>query len=157
MSMPASRARQTRVRHHRVHPGGAPGLGVVPPIEDEHPRGERHDLPGDEERHGVGGEGHYAEGDHEGQIGADVVGGLAGGADGIERDRGGADADEGQEEPGERVHRQLEAAERHDAVHSYGPREAQHARDADAGAGDAGRDGHRVGQARHQRAVPLAR
>ena len=84
--------------------------------------------------------------------------GPAGAAEGIERGRGRRDADEGQEESGQRIQRELEAAERHQALDPHGPRGTQQAGHADAGTGHAGQGGHAVEQDRHQGAtLPVRR
>ena len=49
--MPASRQASPAWRHHRVQPRGVDRLGVLAVVEHEDVGGQRHQLPGEQERH----------------------------------------------------------------------------------------------------------
>src|SRR5438034_6704288 len=90
-------------------------------VEDQEIGGERHQLPRHHEGHRVRRERHDAHGRDEHGVGERAPPGSSRGAEGKDGRRQGDAADEREEEPGEGIERQLEAAERHEPGHGDGP------------------------------------
>ena len=148
------------VRHHRVHPArvrGRRGLASgARAVEDEHVGGQRHELPRERERHHVRGERHDEHRGDEDGVGEATPPLPSRVADRVDRHRHRRGADEGDEQPRQRVHLESHAAERHQPVDAESPRSPEHAGDAGRRRRRAQQGGERVDEDGHQRGRPSA-
>ena len=151
---------ETGVCHDGVHPrrvrgrrGLAPRAGAV---EDEDVRSERHQLPREDERHHVRSEGHEGHSADEGRMGHTSAAIAAGVADGVDGRGHRHCADERDEQSGQRVHLELETAQRHQPLDPRRPARAEQAGNAGRRDRGAQQRRQRVDDGGHQRGRPSA-
>ncbi len=144
-------AREPGVGHDRVDPAGPERLARSALVQHQQIGGERHQLPRDRERHHVRGQRHQAHRDDEDQVRAQTAPRAARGADRVHRRGRDTDGDDQQEESGERVESQLEAAQRDEPSDLEREGAAEHAVEAERGGADPDERGESVREARHQR------
>ena len=144
------------VRHHRVHPRRPHHARVVVVVEHERVGGERHHLPREEKGRRVPGERNHAHREQEDEVGDTALYLSPGPVQRINRRGHGGAADEEEEEAGEGIHAQLEAAQRHEPRNLNGPLSAEQAGESQSRRAESGHGPADEGEGGHQRRRPMA-